>query len=602
MDHDIQTLMENAIASMQSYIEQGYSLAAGVSGGKDSTCAMVLMLEAVRRAKHAVPGVRHYITSSDTTIENPSTANFLHAMLDEVAMFVEDSGLPVEIHVTQPSLASQFVVSTIGRGTLVRTPENGVRDGKRMRACADSWKLQPQGRLRARLEKQASTARVKETISVVGLRLDESAVRRVAMTERNEQADVATRQASGSLSLSPLRDWTSDDVWSMLGCMADSSLGFSSPLEPATVARLSDIYRAGNGGVCGVVAGESGARAACGSRFGCSFCAVTGARDKSMEFMIQEPEHAHLKPLNDFRNYLLAIQWDLSRRELVGRTLSDAGYTRIQADTYRFMERMAMLRMLLSIDASERDRAEQHSGDLASGVIADTEHNRMLCDPQFEFVTPQQLVAIDFFLSMHHYAPHAFPAMAAWHDVNVLGRRYPVPHVEPRPKADIVLHGWYPVGKYDREAPSVGLRDANAEQWNRYRHPDRAGWYARTSAGEQTVYFEEASQFEVDAEAACEFVTCTYDTAFMLKTQNHDAMDSARFWLNEGFVRLPVGMAQRYQEMAKRGQYFSRLAQRLNLTPDELDTHLIENGVSDAAHTAMIKPVSPQFDLFAAAA
>lgn len=443
---------------------------------------------------------------------------------------------------------------------------------------------------------------MKEVISVVGTRLDESAVRRVAMTERNEQADLVTRQASGSLSLSPLRDWSSDDVWTMLGCMADRSLGFQSPLSPATVGRLSDIYRAGNGGVCGVIAGESGARAACGSRFGCAFCGVTGARDKSMEFMVQEPEHAHLKPLNEFRNYLLAIQWDLSRRELVGRTLSDVGYTRIQADTYGYWERIRMLRMLLSIDADERDRAERHSGQLASGLIADTEHNRMLCDPQFEFVTPQQLVAIDFFLSMHHYAPHAFPALAVWHDVNLLGRRYAVPDVEPRHKADIVLHGWYPVGQYDREAPSAGLRDFNAEQWNRYRHPERAGWYARTSAGEQTVYFREASQFEVDAEAACEFVTCTYDTAFMLRTQHHDAMESARFWLNEGIVRLPVGMAQRYQEMAKRGQYFNRLAQRLNLTPEELDLHLIANGISDAEHAAMLMPVSSQFDLFAPAA
>jgi hypothetical protein len=50
------------------------------------------------------------------------------------------------------------------------------------------------------------------------------------------------------------------------------------------------------------------------------------------------------------------------------------------------------------------------------------------------------------------------------------------------------------------------------------------------------------------------------------------------------------------------GSISASSAQRLNLTPDELDTHLIENGVSDAAHTAMIKPVSPQFDLFAAAA
>jgi predicted nucleic acid-binding protein len=118
---------------------------------------------------------------------------------------------------------------------------------------------------------------------------------------------------------------------------------------------------------------------------------------------------------------------------------------------------------------------------------------------------------------------------------------------------------------------------------------------------EQTVYFQEASQFEVDAEAACEFVTCTYDTAYMLRTQHHDALDSARFWLNEGIVKLPVGMAQRYQEMAKRGQYFSRLAQRLNLTPDELDLHLISNSLSDSEHAALINPASRQFDLFAAA-
>jgi hypothetical protein len=54
--------------------------------------------------------------------------------------------------------------------------------------------------------------------------------------------------------------------------------------------------------------------------------------------------------------------------------------------------------------------------------------------------------------------------------------------------------------------------------------------------------------------------------------------------------------------MAKRGQYFNRLAQRLNLTPDELDLHLIANSVSDADHAAMLKPMSSQFDLFSAAA
>ncbi|CAB3807998.1 hypothetical protein LMG28614_06712 [Paraburkholderia ultramafica] len=35
MERDIYALMERAISSMQSYIERGYILATGLSGGKD---------------------------------------------------------------------------------------------------------------------------------------------------------------------------------------------------------------------------------------------------------------------------------------------------------------------------------------------------------------------------------------------------------------------------------------------------------------------------------------------------------------------------------------------------------------------------------------
>ncbi|KXV03758.1 hypothetical protein CR51_16245 [Caballeronia megalochromosomata] len=601
MENEILSKMEAAISVMQRYIELGHSLSCAYSGGKDSTCALVLMLEAIRRSGGTT--ISHYVQSVDTTIENPSIANFLHAVLDELQLYIEGSALPVQVHVTTPSLASQFVVSTIGRGTLVRTPENGVRDGRRTRACADEWKVRPGGRLRTLLERRAADDGAREVITVLGLRKDESKSRAVAMAERRDSAEVAARSRTGALTLSPLSEWTSDDVLTMLALLADTrGLTFPSSLAPATIHRLSDIYRAGNGGTCGVVVGESGARAACGSRFGCAFCCVAGDRDKSLEAMIEEEQYGHLRPLNDFRNYLLAIQWDMSRRELTGRSLSDAGYTRVQADTYSYLTRVDLLKKLCSIDATERDRAEAHSGALATGSIPDTEENRLLCEPQFEFVTPQQLVAIDFFLSMHHYAPHAFPALAVWHDVNVLGLRYPIPKLEPLPKPEIVMHGWYPVGEYDREAPSVGLRSFDAEQWNPHRHPDRPGRYARTTGGEQTVYFEEASQFEVDVEAACLFVTCEYGTAFMLQMQHRDAIESARFWLNEGIVKLPTGMAQRYQDMAKRGQYFARLAQRLNLTPAELDAHLVSNAISDTEHDALLGHDKVQLSLFEEAA
>ncbi|ANJ76482.1 hypothetical protein PQH03_28670 [Ralstonia insidiosa] len=604
MFDEIRNKMEAVIVILMDKIAAGHGLQVGYSGGKDSTCVAILMLEAVRRSCLAgVQQARHYIATSNTTIENPSISNHLHIALEEFRAFCEENDLDVGVHIAEPSLAAQFVVSTVGRGTLLRTPENGVRDGKVIRACADDWKVKPLGRLRALLEKEAVAAGFRETIVLLGTRYDESAARSSLMSLRGEIALDAVRHKDGYLTLSSICDWSLSDVWDMLAMFSDERFApFPSPLSVRSIGRMIDLYRAGNEGTCGVTVGDSGNKAACGSRFGCSICGVSGERDKSMESMIQEPQHAHLAGINRVRNYLLATQWDLSKRELVGRTVSEAGYTRVQADVYSYSHRVALLRYLLTLDATEIERADRHQADLATGKLEDTPVNRELCDIQFQLVTPQQLVAIDFFLSMHHYAPQAFPAVAIWHDVHTLGRRYEVPVVATYPKIPIPLHGWYRVGQYDAEAPVDGLRDYGAEQWNRYRHGKRVSNYAATTAGERVVYFEEADQLEVDAEAACAFVTCTFDTRLMLETQSEPAISSARFWLNEGILRLPSGMAQRYQEMAKRGQYFTRLAERLNLTPTELDEHLIRNAIGDAEHKMLLSRDDQQRDLFQEAA
>jgi DNA sulfur modification protein DndC len=86
----------------------------------------------------------------------------------------------------------------------------------------------------------------------------------------------------------------------------------------------------------------------------------------------------------------------------------------------------------------------------------------------------------------------------------------------------------------------------------------------------------------------------------MATAQQHSAIESARFWLNETILTLPTGMSQRYQEMAKRGQYFSHLAQHLNLTPAEMDRHLVCNAISDAEHARLVAERQP--DLFSLAA
>ncbi|WP_254906071.1 hypothetical protein [Paraburkholderia youngii] len=421
----------------------------------------------------------------------------------------------------------------------------------------------------------------------------ESTSRGVAMLARAESAIAPTRDANSALTISPLRDWSVDDVWLMLTMFADEEKRpFPCAFSVRSIERLSDLYRAGNDGMCGVVLGESGQRTACGSRFGCVFCCVVGDRDKSLESMIREPEHAYMAGLNDFRNYLLATQWDLKRRELVGRSLSSAGYVRVQPDVLSFWERMNLLRYLLTLDALEIERAEQHDADLAAGLIPDTPENRDLCDVQFEMITPSQLVAIDFMLSMHHYAPHAFPAVSAWYEVHRLGRRYRIPKVDTFPKVPIRNHGWFRVGQFDAEAPAEGLRYFGAEQWNRYRHPGRVSTYAQTTAGESVVYFEQSDHLDVIAERTCEFVTCSFDYDWYARVQAHAGIESARFWLNETILTLPTGKSQRYQEMAVRGQYFARLAERLNLTPTEMDQYLISHAVKEVQ----------QLDLFSMAA
>lgn len=60
----------------------------------------------------------------------------------------------------------------------------------------------------------------------------------------------------------------------------------------------------------------------------------------------------------------------------------------------------------------------------------------------------------------------------------------------------------------------------------------------------------------------------------------------------------------KYQEMAKRGQYFAHLRDKLNLSPAELDAYLIKNAISDATHEALLvkAEAESQLDLFQAAA
>jgi DNA sulfur modification protein DndC len=329
---------------------------------------------------------------------------------------------------------------------------------------------------------------------------------------------------------------------------------------------------------------------------------VVGDEDKSMASMLRDPKYAYMQPLNDLRNWLVAAQHDYETRELIGRTVSAAGFISIQPDVYSFQFRKQLLWYLLSIDANERDRAEQMEADIATGRVEDTPDNRVLSNPMFENVSLEKLALVDFHWSMNCAASSAFPALSIWYEVNILGRRAAVPTRTKTPKLTVPTKRWFAVGNFDHDAiVSEGLRSHDDERWNRHRHPERTFTH-RSVDGEKTVWFAEADSLSVDVVEACSFITCTFPSMF-IESRSFDAMQSAHFWLNEGIIKLPKGQAHRYQEIAKRNQYFINLAAKLNLSPDEMDRYLVKHSITNAQHEKLLSETAAtaagvQHDMF----
>ncbi|WP_235501899.1 hypothetical protein [Janthinobacterium sp. Ant5-2-1] len=585
------TIQEEGIETLLGLIRRRHSLHLRFSSGKDSTSCVVLMIEAVRRAVAEGITTTHYISSSSTGIENPLMEMHLLTVQDEMREHFSEHALPIELYLTHPSLASSFIVTTIGRGTLPRFPENS-----KARQCAADWKYLPAQRLAAELETRAIAQTGREMVTIIGSRLGESTVRKGRMARRGESAHEPIRSSSGELVLSIIANWSLSDVWETLEMLLEpESNPYQSPITAESVHRLFTIYQDANDGVCGVVLGDGGNKQPCGARTGCSFCTLTGAEDKSMESMLTLDRNSFMRPLNDFRNLLMTTQFDMESREIVGRTVSAAGYIQIRPDVYSYEFRRSMLRYLLSMDANERDRAEEMEAAIFTGRLPDTKENRLIASPTFELVSLQQLALIDWHWSNHYQAVEAFPAVAIWYEVYILGRRYSIPKHDKAPKLTIPTTRWFKVGKYDHEVPSEGMRSLVDEMWNPYLHPERqfSHWVIN---GKKTTWFNETDQLSVDAEKACEFITCVYPT-ISIDCNNLPASESATFWLNQGIVSLPAGHAHRYQEIALRNRYFANLALRFDLSPVELNHYLMQKSISNAEHEKLLPP-APQLDMF----
>jgi 3'-phosphoadenosine 5'-phosphosulfate sulfotransferase (PAPS reductase)/FAD synthetase len=436
------------------------------SAGKDSSTLANLTLSAAADVAGSGERPLIIIVHADVGVENPSITQLARSEINKIKRFAALKGFDLLVRISEPAQGNSFAVRVIGGRALPTFPDT-------RRDCTSDWKIEPNERCLAQLAKDLAARRRLPLVLMTGVRRDESVARAQSVDSRCETSAQPWTDDKGRLRMSPLLEWTSDDIWTYLGlCAAGTIEAFSD------FAETMQVYRDAGGSSCVVVADAISQKHSkpCASRFGCWVCTAV-REDHSLHQMIESDpvQHGWMKPLADFRDYLAYSQYDWSRRNFVGRTIEN-GYIEIGADTYSPDMLADLLRMALSVQAE-------------TGVPV---------------VSEAQLIAIDARWSAYAIAP-PFTALAIWKQVED-GHRWLPPKITPVPKTPVPKLGKILVGgDWNDDVPSqnspTGLRHTGMELFS-----ETCGAGLRTLNNGRRVLNIEDQFSEVDDEAAYLFL------------------------------------------------------------------------------------------------
>jgi len=327
------------------------------------------------------------------------------------------------------------------------------------------------------------------------------------------------------LRLSPLLDWSSDDVWTYLSLCRQGAVPAYSDFDETL-----RIYQDAGGSSCVVVADAAMAKHAkpCASRFGCWACTAV-REDRSLRQMIaSDPKrYGYMQPLAALRDFLSHTQYDWSRRQFIGRTIRN-GFITIAADGYGPAMLAELLRYLLSI--------QKRTG--------------------IELVSAAQLIAIDARWSLYALA-EPFSALRIWREVE-RGARWVPPALPPVPKTPVPSYGLIHVGDdWDDEIRSdlvvTGLRDSTWEMFS-----DDCGPTLRTLGNGRTVMDVEGCG-DIDEESAWLFLDFEADRMLDDRPRfEHDWTAGYRTYLRYGLIQPGKGASRQIDGILRRSQWRQR--------------------------------------------
>jgi DNA sulfur modification protein DndC len=279
-------------AVSRTLIERPEPWIVGFSGGKDSSCVVKLVYQALLRTKRRSNFVT--VLYCDTGVEIPIVRAFVWQTLTALSIEAKKDGVPLMCDVAAPPPKDRFFFKVIGRGYVPPT--------NKFRWCTDRLRIRP---IRAFINER----HVGPKVIALGIRKGESHERdRTIARHRTKQEFFSKQEGSPEAVIyTPILNYQVSDVWSALA--SDSS--------PRSIDRdrLMALYRHANG-ECPIVRDPASTPCA-GSRFGCWTCTVV-RKDRAMEGLINSG-YSGLQPLLEFRNWLVFIRDDPRMRWPVRR-------------------------------------------------------------------------------------------------------------------------------------------------------------------------------------------------------------------------------------------------------------------------------------------
>lgn len=492
-----------------------------LSGGKDSSVVAALVLNAARRLAQAGERIAPiHVTSANTMVEAPEVMAQVAAIHDSIRAAADALGIELHIHVTIPNLMERWWVRILS-GRKLPSYVGSQAD------CTTDMKVKPQERLAATLKKELIAAGWPSPVTLTGMRFDESGRRQAKMTARG---DSATEIVDGMLA--PIAHWSDAQVFDFLGDASERKFVHD-------WAGLLQFYADATTECVLAPDRESSVSAArCGTRSGCFVCQQV-ADDHSAAALAAQPGYEHLGPLVQLNRYLRSIRWDYARRHWLGRNIDPlTGHVAIHPNCFSFAECDRLLRMVLTIDIEEQERAKAVADQIAAGTLADTGRNRRMAVPQFRNIAPEDLLLIDYLRSVDGFGPE-HSALLAFDDV-AGGARFPVPTIAPVPRQPLPDPQFVPLDIVALRAIDAGLRDVEG-MFAEVDHPyvdDAVTGHATLRHPNESI----AATYELDAEAVDLFYGFEFsERVAEARRSILPACSAARYYLRLGTVRIPLG-------------------------------------------------------------